>query len=144
MADIPDWPFKKIAIDLITDLNVYVRKPAHPHHYWPFTGWLDAFPILNKKVDTIAHVFINNYLPVHMCPRYTLFHNGTEFKNQLMDDVLQQCGINHIFSTPYHPLGNGNMDVFHKYLNPTLKKLCEKMTRTTGTNTSTRYSWVIT
>ena len=27
---------------------------------------------------------------------------------------------------PYHPQNNGKLEVFHKYLKPTLKKLCEK------------------
>ena len=43
-----------------------------------------------------------------------------------MDKVPQQLGIEHIFSTPYHPQSNGKLEVFHKYLKPTLKKLCEK------------------
>ena len=34
--------------------------------------------------------------------------------------------IEHIFSAPYHPQSNGKLEVFHKYLKPTLKKLCEK------------------
>ena len=51
-----------------------------------------------------------------------------------MDQVLQQLGIDRIFSAPYHPQGNGKLEVFHKYLKPTLKKLCEK-TLQTGTNT---------
>ena len=46
--------------------------------------------------------------------------NGTEFKNQLMDNVLKQLGIDHIFSALYHPQSNGKLDIFHKYL-----KLCE-------------------
>ena len=61
-----------------------------------------------------------------MCPQYSLSDNGTEFKNSLMDQVLQQLGINRIFSTPYHPQSNGKLEVFHKYLKPTLKKLCKK------------------
>ena len=61
-----------------------------------------------------------------MCPRYILSDNGTEFKNHLTDQVLQQLGIDHIFSIPYHPQSNGKLDVFHKYLKPTLKKMCEK------------------
>ena len=28
--------------------------------------------------------------------------------------------------SPYHPQSNGTLEVFHKYLKPTLKKLCEK------------------
>ena len=61
-----------------------------------------------------------------MYPRYILSDNGTEFKNQLMDKVLQQLGIECIFSAPYHPQGNGKLEVFHRYLTPILKKLCEK------------------
>ena len=49
-----------------------------------------------------------------------------EFKNSLIDQVLQQLGIDRIFSAPYHPQSNGKLQVFHKYLKPTLKKLSEK------------------
>ena len=61
-----------------------------------------------------------------MCPRYILSDSGTEFKNNLMDQVLKQLGIESIFSAPYHPQSNGKLEIFHKYLKPTLKKLCEK------------------
>ena len=61
-----------------------------------------------------------------MCPRYILSDHGTEFKNNLMYQVLKQLGIERIFSAPYHPQSNGKLKVFHNYLKPTLKKLCEK------------------
>ena len=64
------------------------------------TGWLEAFPIPDKSTDTIVTTIINHYLPVHMCPRYILSDNGMEFKNHLMDQVLQQLGIDRIFSAP--------------------------------------------
>ena len=43
-----------------------------------------------------------------------------------MDQVLQQLGIDRIFSASYHPQSKGKLGVFHKYLEPTLKELCEK------------------
>ena len=55
-----------------------------------------------------------------------------------MDQVLQQLGIDRIFSAPYHPQSNGKLEVFHKYLKPTLKKFCEKIQQI-GTNISTKY-----
>ena len=61
-----------------------------------------------------------------MCPWYVLSNNGTEFKNNLMDQVLKQLGTERIFSAPYHPQDNRKLEVFHKYLKPTLKKLYEK------------------
>ena len=90
------------------------------------TGWPKAFPIPDKSGDTVVSTFINKCLPVHMCPRYILSENGTKFKNNLMDQVLKQLGIEKIFSAPYHPQSNGKLEVFQKYLKPTLKKLCEK------------------
>ena len=85
-----------------------------------------SFPIPDKSADRIVSTIINQYLPVHMCPRYILSDNGTEFKNNLMDQVLKQLGIERIFSAPYHPQSNSMLEVFHKYLKPTLEKLCEK------------------
>ena len=43
-----------------------------------------------------------------------------------MDQVLKQLGIDRIFSEPFHPQSNDKLEVFHKYLKPTLKKLCER------------------
>ena len=63
-----------------------------------FMEWPEAFPIANKNVDTIVCIFINIYLPIHMCPGFILSDSGTEFKNQLMDNILKWLGIDCIFS----------------------------------------------
>ena len=98
MTDIADRPFNKIAIDLVSDL-ISTSENQHiltiTDH---LTGCPEAFPIPDKKADTIVCVFINNYPPIHMCPHFILSDNGTEFKNQLMDNVLKQPGIDCIFS----------------------------------------------
>ena len=127
MTEIADRPFGKIAIDLVTECKTSTSGNKQiitiiDH----LTRWLEAFPIPDKSANTIVSTFFNKYLPVHMCPQYILSDNGTEFKNSLMDQVLQQLGIDRIFSAPYHPQSNGKLEVFHKYLKPTLKKLCEK------------------
>ena len=83
-------PFNKIAVDLITECETLTSGNKHiltiSDH---LTGWLEAFPILGKSADTIVSIFINKYLPVHMCPRYILSDNGTEFRNKFMDQVLK-------------------------------------------------------
>ena len=65
-----------------------------------------------------------------MWPHFILSDNGTEFKNQLIDNILTQLGTDHIFSSPYHPQSNRKLDIFHKNLKPTLKKLCEMIQKT--------------
>ena len=127
MTEIPDRPFNKIAIDLVTECETSNSGNKHMltiiDH---LTGWPEAFPIVDKSADTIVSTFINQYLPLHMCPRYILSDNSTGFKNNLMDQILKQLGIERIFSAPYHPQSKGKLEVFHKYLKPILKKLCKK------------------
>ena len=57
MTDIPYRHFDKVAIDLVSDLNVSVSGNQHilaiiDH----LTEWPEAFPIPDKKADTIIHI----------------------------------------------------------------------------------------
>ena len=136
MMEIPDRPFNKIAIDLITECETSTAGNKHiltiiDH----LTGWPEAFTIPDKSADTIVSTFINKDLPVHMCPWYILSDNGTEFKNNGVDQVLKQLGIERIFSAAYHPHSNGRLEVFHKYLKPT----SVKKTHPTGINILTKF-----
>ena len=124
VTDILARPFDKIAIDWVSDLNV--SKSGNQHILTitdHLTGCSVAFTIPDKKADTIVHVFINNYLPIYMCPHFILSDSGTEFKNQLMKNIHKQLANDHIFSVLYHPQSNGKLEVFHKYFKPTLRKL---------------------
>ena len=90
MTEIPDRPFDKIAINLVTNSETSTSGNKHiltiiDH----LKGWPEAFPIPNKSADTIVATFINEYLPLHMYPQCILSDNGTEFKNSLLDQVLQ-------------------------------------------------------
>ena len=127
MTEIPEHPLDMIAIDLVKECETSSSGNKHiltiiDH----LTGWPETFLIPDKLADTIVSTFINQYLPVHMCPRYILSDNGMEFKSHLMDQVLKQPWIECIFSASYHPQSNGKLEVFHKYLKPTLKKLYKK------------------
>ena len=84
----------KTAIDLVTECKTSTSGNKHiltiiDH----LTGWPEAFQIPDKSVNTKVSIFINQYLPLHMCLRYILSDNSMEFKNQFMDQVLQQVGI---------------------------------------------------
>ena len=104
MTEIPDRPFDKIAIELVTECKTSTSGNNHIlTNIDHLTRWPEAFPIPDKSADTIVATFISEYLPVHMYPQYILSDNGTEFKNNLMDQVLQQLGIDRIFSAPNHP-----------------------------------------
>ena len=114
-----------MAIDLVNDLNV---STSGNQHILPLIdhlmGWLMFFPFLTKRYK-LLFMFLSTSISPSMCPRFILSDNGTEFKNQVMNDVLKQLGFDCIFSTPYHLQSHGKLEVVHKYLKPPLKKLCE-------------------
>ena len=69
MTEIPDRPFDKIAMDLVTDFTESNKGNKHILTIIDLlTGWPEAIPILNKSADTITKAFIRHYLPRHMCP----------------------------------------------------------------------------
>ena len=104
MMEIPDRPFDKIAIDFVTECETSTSGNKHIFTIIDhLMGWPEGFPIPDKFANTIVSTFINKYLPVHMFPKYILSDNDTEFKNNLMYQVLKQLGIKWIFSAPYHP-----------------------------------------
>ena len=128
MTEIPEFPFDKIAIDLVTECEASNSVSKHiltiiGH----LTGWPQSFPIPDKSADTIVSTFINQCLPVHMCLMYILSDNGTDLKKTPHgSSTLTYLEIEHIFSEPYHPQSNGKLETFHKYLKHTLRNLYEK------------------
>ena len=127
MTEIPNRPFNKIAIDLITECKTSTSGnkcilTIIDH----LTGWPEAFPIPDKTADTIVSTFRNEYLPVNMCPRYILSDNGTDFKNSLMDKFCNNLELTEYFQ--YHITHKimASWKSFINTLKPTLKKLCEK------------------
>ena len=96
---------------------------------WSIPKVEDIFAHLNgaKYFLTLDLQAGYHHIPVDESSIPILLDNGTEFKNQLMDQILQQLGIDCIFSAPYQPQSNQKLEVFHKYLKPTLQKLCEKV-----------------
>ena len=125
MMEIPDRPFDKIMMDLVTDFTESNKGNKHILTIIDLlTGWPEVIPIPNKSANTITKAFIRHYLSRHVYPRFILSDTGTEFKNQIFDKVTKDLGIKRIFSAPYHPQNNGKLETFHKFLKPTLKKMC--------------------
>ena len=135
MTEIWYRPFDKIAIDLVTNCKTSTSGNKHiltiiDH----LTRRPEAFPIPDKSADKIVATFINKYFPVHMYPPYTLSDNGTDFKSSLMDQVLQQLGIDRIFSAPYHPRVMANWKFSTSIWNQQWRNFV-KRTLQIGTNT---------
>ena len=119
MTEIPDRPFDKIVMDLVTDFTESNKGNKHILTIIDLlTGWPEAIPIPNKSADTIIKAFVRHYLPRHLCPRFKLSDNGMEFRNQTFDRVTKDLSIERIFSAPYTLKIMGNWRHSTNFLNP--------------------------
>ena len=125
MMEIPDQPFNKIAMDLVTDFTESNKGNKHILTIIDLlTGWLEAIPIPNKSADTITKAFYQTLLPQTLVPPgsyYQIMAWNSRIRHSI---VRKDLGIERIFSAPYHPQSNGKLETFHKFLKPTLKKMC--------------------
>lgn len=71
-----------------------------------FTRWIEVIPVAKADGPTIWKYLWENIILRWGLPETFLSDNGTEFKNQLVDDNLQKYGVNHEFTPKYHPQAN--------------------------------------
>ncbi|XP_069972138.1 uncharacterized protein [Penaeus vannamei] len=56
-------------------------------------------------------------------PWEILFDRGRQFVSQLMGELHKLLGVKPLFTTPYHPSGNGRVEMFHATLKASSRKL---------------------
>ncbi len=56
-------------------------------------------------------------------PRCLLTDNGTHFTSSLMDELIRQIGTTHLYSTPYHPQTNGQIERFNSTMDAKIAAL---------------------
>ena len=59
----------------------------------------------------------------HGCPQIVLSDRGTHFNNNMVKQLMEKFGINHLLSSPYHPQTNGLVERFNRTLCELLAKL---------------------
>ena len=89
--------------------------------------WVSAVAIGNKQAKTICEAFhfrICPFLP--RIPDKILTDNGPEFTAKLFEDLLDNLGIKHVYSTPYRPAGNGAVERVNRTIGTLLASLTTK------------------
>ena len=81
-----------------------------------------AVPMKSKSTDDIIHAYVETILPQIGPSRFILMDNGTEFKNDTMDKVLNRLNTEHKFTTVYFPRGNSRLENLHALLKRSISK----------------------
>ena len=122
-------PFSRVSIDLVGPLI-----PTSEGHRYILTlidfstGFPEALPL--KEIDSVsvAEALLVIFSRVGI-PKEILSDRGTQFTSQLMAELHKLLGVKPLFTTPYHPSGNGRIERFHSTLKSCLRKLCEDKPR---------------
>ncbi|CAF4618507.1 unnamed protein product, partial [Rotaria sp. Silwood2] len=56
-------------------------------------------------------------------PRCILTDNGTHFTSTMMDELIKQIGTTHLYSTPYHPQTNGQVERYNSTMDAKIAAL---------------------
>ena len=75
-----------------------------------------AVPMKSKSADDIIHAYVETILLQIGPSRFILMDNGTEFKKDTMDKVLNRLNTEHKFTTVYFPRENSRLDNSHALL----------------------------
>ena len=116
-------PFQEVIIDIVGPLprtrggNEYLLTLIDRTSRYP-----DAIPIRSiksvKVVEELIKFFTKFGLPKVIQPDFRSNFTSKYFKEKMLE-----LGIKHIFSSPYHPESQGQLERFHQSLKSMIKKI---------------------
>ena len=109
-------PLERVVVDgwelddtlkIITGYNWVIDIIDH------FSKFMMSIPIENNNADHIL-LCLKKYFNTLGYPKILQTDNGTEYKNNTIENFCVSNKIQHIFSTPRHPQTNGVVEIVHK------------------------------
>lgn len=77
-----------------------------------FSGWPKAFPLSEVSASTIARILIDEIICRFGTPRTLLTDRGSNFKSELLAEVLQILQMKKLNTTAYHEWSNVSTQQF--------------------------------
>jgi hypothetical protein len=81
------------------------------------TDVLSKFVITKAVRDctatTAAHFITEEVILKYGTPKCILTDNGTHFTASMMSELFKRIGVTHLYSTPYHPMTNGQIERYN-------------------------------
>ena len=106
-----------LGLDRVMDLigPMGARETGHVRHAVPlyilvitdpFSHMLWLQPITTKAPEEVYKKFVENFLLEEGAPQFILTDRGTEFKNEILRNLMEMLKIRLRFTPSYHPRGN--------------------------------------
>ncbi|CAH8656626.1 unnamed protein product [Schistosoma haematobium] len=116
----PDTRFAHVHIDLVGPLP---RSNGFNYLFTcidRFTRFPIAIPIADITAETVAKVFMQNWVTIFGTPITITTDRGAQFESELFSNLSKLLGSNRIRCTAYHSQANGMVERFHRQLKTAL------------------------
>ena len=102
------FPFDLVCIDTLSfpkSRKGNIALVVCVDHY---SKWVTVSPIKDKRAITVANALRQQLLPsMSKLPCRIISDNGTEYRGSEFENALKDFNIEHCYSSPGHPAGNG-------------------------------------
>ena len=86
------------------------------------TGFTIAVPIKDKTGKTICDAYRAHIYCIFGGSARILTDNGTEFRNEQMDELCKQLNVRRVYSPVYTPEANGRLEARHHFFKACVAK----------------------
>ena len=121
----PEGVWQLVAMDFHGPIN-----PASQHgnrYILCLTDILSKFTVTKAVKDNSAQTVVRflkeDIISKFGTPRCILTDNGTHFTSALTNELIKQIGATHLYSTPYHPETNGQVERFNSTMDAKIATL---------------------
>jgi hypothetical protein len=119
-------PFSHIGIDVMGPLPVTLSGKRYIILAVDFfTKYTEAVAVEDADAQTVVKFIHTDIICRHGVPKEITSDRGTEFLNELVQELERTYHIKHIRTTAYHPQGNGQTE----RTNQTVKNILSKISR---------------
>ncbi|CAF3990313.1 unnamed protein product, partial [Rotaria sp. Silwood1] len=82
-----------------------------------------AKAVRDNTAQTVAKFLKEEIISKFGTPRCILTDNGTHFTSTLMNELIKQIGSTHLYTTPYHPQSNGQIERYNSTMDAKIAAL---------------------
>ena len=119
-------PFENMSIDLVGPFPTAVGGFKYLLTAVDLaTRWPEAIPLRTTTAKVITTHLMSIFSRCGFPARLTT-DNGPQFKGEFYKKWAKHQGIQHVYSSPYHPQGNGVVERLHRTLNAMIAKMTDK------------------
>ena len=86
------------------------------------TKWVEAYPVLDQRAETIARLLVENIVCRHGVPEELLSDRSANFLSDLILEMCSLLGIRKVNTSGYHPQTDGLVEIFNSTITNMIAK----------------------